>query len=479
MTLIKIRKKFSVGIYARLSVDSHSSKNDSIETQIMMAKEYLNLHQELQLYQCYSDLGKSGMHFERTGFQQLMQDVRSHRVDCIVVKDFSRFGRDYIETGNYIEKVFPFMGVRFISVIDQYDSFVSDSSDTKLTMNLKNLVNEMYAKDIANRVKIAKRVKQEQGNYTGGVAPYGYCASYHQGRKVLVPEPITSEIVRQIFSLFDKNCSQTNIVRYLFHQKIHRPSERHKFGHIYQENEEPLKQWAKATIKAMLKNPVYIGQLRHNGELTVQNADESKQMESHEPLIEQNLFYRIATKFEQQTEKYSSQLKKGNLCPSIIDLNRQKGKNKSNNNSRFMDLLKALFDQEFQANLNVRKLIEWGVKKAEAFEQIKKRLVSDIVTKEAEVQMDMSNKYLAYYEGRLSKAGFSKQMAVLDGQLDDLVTKKATLQRQFTLRKQIFFKIPELLQQRDEQFLLFLTDEIRVCSEKKLEISLSYGSLKC
>ena len=103
------------------------------------------------MYHCYIDLGKSGVHFERDGFKQLMEDIRQRKVNCVIVKDFSRFGRNYIEIGNFIQKIFPFLDVRFISVTDKFDS--NNMQTVDFCVNLKNLINEMYAADIAAKVK--------------------------------------------------------------------------------------------------------------------------------------------------------------------------------------------------------------------------------------------------------------------------------------------------------------------------------------
>lgn len=108
------KKIFSVGIYARLSVDHHEEKKESIEMQIEIAEKFIKMQPDFVLYDCYSDLGKTGTNFAREEFNRLMTDVRLRMVNCIVVKDFSRLGRNYIETGNYIQKIFPFLGVRFI-----------------------------------------------------------------------------------------------------------------------------------------------------------------------------------------------------------------------------------------------------------------------------------------------------------------------------------------------------------------------------
>ena len=121
-------------IYARLSVDTDERKSESIETQVTLIKEFVDRHNaeankeyELVVYDIYSDLGKTGTNFERAGFERMMDDVRAGKVNCILVKDFSRFGRNYIETGNYLEKILPFMKVRFISVCDHYDSFAPNA----------------------------------------------------------------------------------------------------------------------------------------------------------------------------------------------------------------------------------------------------------------------------------------------------------------------------------------------------------------
>ena len=146
-------KIYYVGIYARLSVDSGDRKNESIETQVEIIKAFIARHDDMVIYAVYTDLGKTGTSFEREGFERMMRDVRARRIDCIIVKDLSRFGRNYIETGNYIERVFPFFNVRFLAVTDGYDS---NKSGEELLMPLKNMINEMYAKDLSKKVKTAK-----------------------------------------------------------------------------------------------------------------------------------------------------------------------------------------------------------------------------------------------------------------------------------------------------------------------------------
>ena len=193
-------------IYVRLSVDSDEKKSEPIETQVTLIKEFIQKHNEnpnreyeIAVYNIYSDLGKTGTNFDRPGFERMMNDVREGKINCILVKDFSRFGRNYIETGNYLEKILPFMKVRFISVCDNYDSFAPDAKNQELSMNIKNLVNDAYAKDISAKERAAKRIAQKNGEYVGSTAPYGYCVEKINGIYKLMVEPEAAKIVRRIF----------------------------------------------------------------------------------------------------------------------------------------------------------------------------------------------------------------------------------------------------------------------------------------
>ena len=209
-------KTYMAGIYARLSVDNHDGKEISIETQIEMAKEYLKSHTEITLYDCYSDLGATGTNFQRSDFERLMQDVRDGLINCIIVKDFSRFGRNYIETGNFVEKIFPFLGVRFIAITDQYDSIKQADCNEALSMHLKNIANELYARDIAEKVTASKQAKMKQGEYLGSIPPYGFQIEKIDGKRTLVSEPVTSEIVREIFNRYASGETFVSLVKWPF-----------------------------------------------------------------------------------------------------------------------------------------------------------------------------------------------------------------------------------------------------------------------
>lgn len=319
-----VSRRFHVGIYARVSVDgaktygkekfSRSRNNESIDTQIVMAKQYLKEHQEMELYDCYTDSGRSGTNFKREGFERMMQDIRRRRIDCVIVKDLSRFGRNHIEAGNYIQKIFPFMGVRFIALADGIDTFGKKSGADEMTLNLKNLVNEMFVRDIAEKIKSGRRSSQEQGSYTGGVPPYGYRAEWTDGKKRLFICPETSKIVRDIYEMYLSGKNMRQIAGELYERGVHRPQIYRKTGHVYRRQGEVAEQWSSETVKLILTNPVYTGCL-------VQGSTDGRQYKirnrhdmgsddyrirpgTHEPIISENIFFQAAAMFEKSAAKY-------------------------------------------------------------------------------------------------------------------------------------------------------------------------------
>ena len=248
---------YSAGIYARLSVDSHNEKNESVENQIAIARAFLQKHPEIVLFDCYVDLGRTGTNFDREEFARLMRDVRLQKVDCILVKDFSRFGRNYLETGDYIQKIFPFLGVRFIAVADSFDSLCAKADE--LSVNLLNLTNEMYARDISLKVKSSRRLWKEAGIYAGGKPPYGYRTSFLCGKRSLVADGKAAQVVDWLFRMCAQGKSQGEMRRSLYEEKIHSPGAYAKYGHVRAERGEEILEWPRASLRTLLTNPVYTG----------------------------------------------------------------------------------------------------------------------------------------------------------------------------------------------------------------------------
>lgn len=168
-------KVYQTAGYARLSVkDGGRPGADTIETQQELIRAFIQDQPDMRLTRMYCDNGLTGTNFERPGFEHLLSDVRAGRVNCIVVKDLSRFGRNYMETGNYLQRIFPFLGVRFIAVNDNFDTETAEKNEYGFVVPLKNIMNDTYSRDISRKVSSAIATKELHGEFVGIFAPYGY-----------------------------------------------------------------------------------------------------------------------------------------------------------------------------------------------------------------------------------------------------------------------------------------------------------------
>ena len=250
---------FRTATYARLSVDSAVSESDSITSQQMLMRDYIKGRDEFFLVREYKDDGISGTRFDRRAFDSLLGEVRKGNINCIIVKDFSRFGRDHIEVGNYLEKIFPFLGVRFISINDGYDSFDRDCADKKLAVILKNLVNEYIAKDTSVKVASSYVTKQENGEYDGGRAPYGYAFADERKTRFLIDER-PAGIIRDIFTWTMQGDSSLAIVKRLTERNINPPKAYQDTGEFYRQEKE-RRYWNEFTVNTILQNMAYAGHM--------------------------------------------------------------------------------------------------------------------------------------------------------------------------------------------------------------------------
>ncbi len=254
-------KVFKTGLYVRLSIEDVRDRkdSDSIENQTYLLKQFVEERPFLQIYSIYTDNGEKGTNFDRPEFNRLMDDVKAGRVNCIVVKDLSRFGRDYLETGNYLEKIFPFLGVRFISINDNYDSFNPENSNEGLIISLKNLLNDVYTKDISKKIISTFRERQSKGEFLGAHVPYGYSRPDDGTYKLVVDEE-AALVVRQIYQWkVEEGLSDTAIARRLNDMGIPSPS---KYKHLKGEWKNARYNnniWQRQAIKAITENEVYLG----------------------------------------------------------------------------------------------------------------------------------------------------------------------------------------------------------------------------
>ena len=199
----KERSIYKAAIYTRLSNDRTEewrAKSSSIETQVLACKEYA-LNENIEIVSTYTDYEYSGTNFDRPEFQQMMADIKGRKINCIIIRDLSRLGREYLEMGRLIDKVFPFLGVRFISVSDKVDTIKEIDSKKSFEVTLKNIINDMYAKDISVKIKTSKHNRARNGYFIGSVPPFGYkVVKLKEGQKLEVDENV-SHIVKEMFKL--------------------------------------------------------------------------------------------------------------------------------------------------------------------------------------------------------------------------------------------------------------------------------------
>ncbi len=177
---------FNAAGYTRKSVEDKEML--SIENQNLMVRSYIEETPDLSFCGLFSDNGMTGTNFNRPGFENLMEEVRRGRVNCIVVKDLSRFGCDYVEAGNFLEVIFPKLGVRFISIGDHFDSFDPRCQGEGISIALKNMINAFYSKDISKKISSAYAAKRQNGDYVSRLAPFGYIKSPDNVNRLVIDE---------------------------------------------------------------------------------------------------------------------------------------------------------------------------------------------------------------------------------------------------------------------------------------------------
>ena len=265
------KKIWSATLYLRLSRDDgDKEESGSITGQRELLRDYISQHPELREYAIRIDDGFSGSTFERPGFQKMIEDVKAGRTDCIIVKDLSRFGRNYLDAGEYIEKIFPFLGVRFIAVNDNYDSLGERKSSDDLIIPFKNLINEAYCRDISMKIRSQLEIKRKNGQFLGSFAAFGYLKD-EQDKNKLVVDQYAADIVRDIFKWKLEGISPQDIADALNKLGILSPMEyKRSLGMKYTTSFKTSAKaaWSAGTVIRILKNPIYTGVLIQGKETT-------------------------------------------------------------------------------------------------------------------------------------------------------------------------------------------------------------------
>lgn len=293
---------FSTAIYAHLSVENSGKPNekDVITNQIELCKGFVAEKTDLSLSNIYIDNGVTGTHFHRKGLQNLLHDIEEEKINCVVVRDFSRFGRSRLECIRYLSKVFPDVGVRFISIADGYDSQTCDN--TALNVLVQNMMNEFYSHDISKKVHTALRSQMEGGTFKKRNLPYGYMWS--ENREHMIVDEEVADFVKLIFRMKIEGISCNLIMKKLDELKAPLPEMRKVENGVRASASISAKQWAKSTINGILTNPHYVGDLVlgrsesaiYKGKTKHPEKDESKWFvfpDNHPALVSREDFQKV------------------------------------------------------------------------------------------------------------------------------------------------------------------------------------------
>ena len=314
---------WNVGGYVRLSVMETRDRKDSqaLSNQMELLRGFVAQKPDLKLCGLYADNGETGTNFDRSEFQRMMADIRAGRINCVVVKDLSRFGRNAMEAVDYLERVFPFLGVRFISIGDGFDSSEPNAAYT-LTVMLRNLLNEVYSMDISRKSGSILRQKQQRGEFIGAFASYGYLRDPGDVHKIIV-DPETAPIVREIFRRAAEGEGVRSILRWLNTEGILSPGTyRYQKGICLDKRfaDGKPKPWGQMTVKNMLQSSVYLGHMvqgRRRSEFYAGIPDHhlppsewTVVENTHEPIIDQATFDRVQAHIKAAKEQYHANVGK-------------------------------------------------------------------------------------------------------------------------------------------------------------------------
>lgn len=315
--IIKKPRYYKVGIYARLSFESEMNKErDTVDTQISFIKDYIARQDDMEIYDVYADISLTGTNFNRPEFNRMIEDIKSGKINTIITKDLSRLGRNYIESGTYIERIFPMFNVRYIAITDDFDSIRPDAD---ITMPLKNIVNEYYSKDLSDKVWTAFRSIWKSGLYVCGRPPYGY--KKNREKKCLEIDEYAAQVVKRIFSMYLNGMKLAEIARTLKNEGILSPSQYRYFNIGDKEKFDKAKDWYYVQVKDILKDQQYVGDSVHGksgGKLgehrTKRRNDKADWIiipDTHEAIVSREEFAIVQKMISDSTKQFNDAINRG------------------------------------------------------------------------------------------------------------------------------------------------------------------------
>ena len=460
-------RKYSVGIYVRKSC-AEENNSDSINTQISMVENFVAKNDNFRIYDIYADNGETGTKFDRPEFNRLMEDIRTGSVDCVVVKDLSRFGRNYMEAGALLETIFPYMNVRFIAVNEHYDSLSETAQDNSLTISVENLLNDLYAKDISKKINSAYLENFKQGNYMGAYAPYGYLRSPDNCHRFIIDSE-TAPTVKKIFEMKANGETYQGIANYLNKEGIESPSNyKYRIGILRDKRFAAEKPWLAGVVKSMLSNQCYIGNIVQ-GKKRCRNSTNNKMVamaendwfiseNMHKPIIDRDLWDKVQKSINETEKIYKDRqgkykdrfqpenllfkkiicsecgkfLRRGHQCPkdyiiysyycANVNKDGSKCKCRYHNEQKLFQIIFEAIRQQIKLALDTKKvLIEF--EKMPAFNAEAERLGKELTASESKLKSCTSKKtmlYGSYSDGTITLNDYNSMRSSYDKEIQEL-----------------------------------------------------------
>jgi len=523
MKLQKVLSLFNVAIYIRLSrEDGDKEESDSVGNQRKLLTEYVAKKEDFIVYDTYIDDGYSGTNFNRPSFQRMIADIEDGKVNCVVVKDLSRFGRDYIDTGRYLERYFPELGVRFISVTDSIDS-MKQAYD--MLLPIKNIFNEQYARDISKKIQATVKSKQKAGEFIGAFTSYGYKKSPVNKNKLVIDD-YAADVVRRIFSLYIQGYGKQKIAKLLNAEGILCPAEYKKVNGENYKNCNRLESttyWSYSTINSILHREMYVGNMVQGTKHQRMRSKQKKMPKedwiivenTHEPIIDKETWDKAQSLLLKRTRELDLETNK-NIFAGFVkcgDCGRAMAKNMwrradgsktyslycgtyKRNGKQYCtphtlpmavledivlndlkaivhsvdDLKELVQSQSFTAS-KVKKITDTELSKVKAeLERVKKLKKS--IYEDYRDELISKEEFLSYREDYLKKEElYSKQIEALEEKKKDNVTEDVF--ETPWLKRLLELKDIEAL---DRDIVVEMISEIKVYENRKIKITYNFGN---
>ena len=468
-----VDKVYRAGLYARISVETERKREaDTIGNQLQLLKDYVSEHSDLTVFDIYSDDDISGTDFIRPEFSRMMNDLRDGKIDCIIVKDLSRLGRNYLESGEYIEMVFPFFRCRFISVTDRFDTKYQQAD---ISVQLKNMANEMYAKDISRKICSTMRTIQDQGKFAGSRAPYGYRLDPADKHHLIIDEE-TAPIVKQLFELLAEGNTVHFVATTMNANGIPSPGRLLYERGIASTDHFKNSKWYMQTVRRILQDEIYLGwmvsgKFRSTYHSTGKKGSQPVPREewivtkgTHEPIVTEELFNKVQEYFVRmkeehgQTAVYNSKSKKASIFKGHLRCG-ECGQAMFLRNKHSHGKVTACYYCALHENYNS----SYCVKKA-----VKKQDVEDIALKLIRTQIklftDAREMIIALNKKESSKTKhriYSDQIRNVKKQIERYMSLKASLYEDFAngvLSQSDYIRMGQEYAQKADELRIFLAE---------------------